>query len=165
MEIKNVKLRVKATISMGQYEKLEPEIEIDVELSAFKLKTGKLVEVMESAREDMALSLWDMAEQDLKAMVIWEKDEERRLSIARDYSPAFDWMVKLHRSAALDVLAEVVEDATHPIESDEAVLEKLSCAEVEEAVEAEIGSPISGAYVVDLGDEDEADHKQFNEFS
>lgn len=110
MEIHEVKVRLGATIEMGEDENLRPEIEITAGVTDFELKTGKLVELLENAQKDLAVSLLDIATQDLKTMRVHEIDEAERWATARDYSRAFDWIAKLHRTAALDLLTEVVGD-------------------------------------------------------
>ncbi len=121
--IKKVVIRMGATIAMGSYENLRPEIEIEAEFTQDEIDSGDLVQLLKQTREDLALSLWEPAEEALKEIDIHESDEAHQWRDAINSSDFFRWIARLHLDAAKSLLADVVtelkEAEEEPLTQDE----------------------------------------------
>jgi|CXWL01.1.fsa_nt_gi hypothetical protein len=106
--IKRVVIRMGATIAMGQFENLRPEIKIEAEFTQDEIDSGDLVQLLKQTREDLALSFWEPAEEALKEIDIHESDEAHQWRDAVNGSDFFRWIARLHLDAAKSLLADVV---------------------------------------------------------
>lgn len=134
MGVKTVRIRMGATVAMGSYENLRPEIEIEAEMSQGEFLDNGIELLLKQALEDLALSMWEPAEAQLKQMNICKDNPEDRFDSAVRGSDFFRWMALLHRDAAESLLADVVDEIENPHGDED---EPLTQEEIDELLESE----------------------------
>ncbi len=165
MEIREVTVSFGCTINLGNYENMRSDVQVRAEITQGEIDKGGLNELATTARKELAYSLHDMAEAQLKRISRWSEVEageyseynERR---AADGSDEFRWILKLHPDMAKDLLAEVVGDwmeaqkAELSAEADDGKYPPLNQDEVDELLASE---------TEDFDDDDEDDYDpQYN---
>ena len=73
--------------------------------------TGAAIgDLMDNAKLELALALWDVTKRDLELRVTYLRDLEppKREGYAQRYVPTFRWMLLFAPDAARDVLTEVI---------------------------------------------------------
>lgn len=109
--INEVTVSFGATVNLGNYENMRIDVQIKADMTHDDLDNGRVNDLLETARQEVAFGLFELAETKLRA-VKWREDAqiddhmERALTIAE-----FRWMNKLHADMAADLLANVLADA------------------------------------------------------
>lgn len=112
MEIKEVVVHIEATINLGNYENYKPAITVTAAMTQEEIDDGGILELADMGRKELAYALWDVAEADLSGYPWAEPDTESNANKRRaeNNSAYYRWMANLHPEAALELLAELVND-------------------------------------------------------
>jgi hypothetical protein len=140
MEIRNVKIKVGATINLGNYEYYRADVELEAVLSQAEVDEGGLVDLMDTAQKELAVSLTGSAQATLKSIYQWDEPSENsdvNQKRAIHESDEYRWMVKLHPELAKDLLAEVVNEY---FETKKAEAEAAEAGLTTEEVDAELNA-------------------------
>lgn len=139
MKITKISFSLGCTIDLGSHENIRPEITVEAEIGQYKSAEGEMDSLQQLVKRELALSLWDRAEADLKHYRLLHLDEDERLRRARFNSPEFRWIQDLNPKVAADLLAGIVEAQRVEAELKEAAKEAALKAQLDKLAEETAG--------------------------
>lgn len=152
MKITKISFSLGCTVNLGNYENLRPEITVEAEIGQYKSVEGEMDSLQQLAKRELALSLWDRAEADLRPRTrLLEIDEGDRIGWAVGYSAEFRWIHDLNPKVAADLLAGIMEE-----QRAEAELEAAKEAEAKARLAQSLDEPETEAAEVSGDPEAEA---------
>lgn len=146
MKITKISYSLACTINLGNYENMRPEITIEAEADLFQSLESQFDQIEDTAKRELALSLWNRAQHEIADLPFLIIDEERRLKRARNNSTAFRWMSNLSPAVAADLLADVVQGQQLELARQEAQvaaeMAEMALAESQSVDTAEADAPL-----------------------